>query len=665
MMKKVMILLSFLLFQDIALASSWPVTFTDSLDHEITISRKPARVVSVVPGLTEIIFAIGAGDTVKGVTHYDTWPPETSKAEIVGGFFAPSVEKIRELKPDTLFVSSIQKKLIAAFEHTDCQIICLESHTLSDNYASILLMGKIFGCADQALEQVDRIKKEIELVSEKVAGIPASKRLRVMRLMGRDSVMTPGDDSFQNEYIRLAGGIPPKLGKNGSVVPVTKEEWTAFNPQAVYGCGGDRQVVENLLNQPGWKDVDAVKNGKILLFPCELTCRASVRSGYFVSNLAARIYSELFGKPENQVIEDQIVKSVPVSLNLDYVKQSRVVHTSIFDFIHKNLLVEFKTPMTVVSTLEGQRKNIRFVGNSYSPPQVWEIYHQIGLDASRARLYNTLKIDGKETSFLFTGADMDNLTVTSRKFKDMEVTALITAGVETNAVRMSQDTGNFYEPGTINMILMANMKLSARAMTRAIISATEAKTAALNDMDIRSSYTPLTNPATGTGTDNIIVVEGTGTLLDNAGGHSRLGELIARAVYEGVQKAVYRQNALTQKRNIFERLRERKIDLSGLIAGCECAVDKGELARSLEYLLMDTRYAGFLEAAFGISDLYGRGLVQDLGAFRLWCTQVRDEIAGQPLKAKQPSDSGDGSLPEPLSLALGAMLDGLRFRAEE
>jgi len=658
-------LLSFLLLQDISSALSWPVAFTDSLGHEITISRKPARVVSVVPGLTEIIFTIGAGDAVRGVTHYDTWPPETSKAEIVGGFFAPSAEKIRELKPDILLVSSIQKKLIAEFENTDCRIICMENHTLSDNYTNILLLGKIFGRADQALDLINRIKKDIELISEKNAAIPASERQRVMRLMGRDSVMTPGDDSFQNEYIRLAGGIPPKLGKNGSVVPVTKEEWTAFNPQVIYGCGGDRQVVDNLLNRPGWKDVDAVKNGRILFFPCELTCRASARSGYFVSNLAAHIYSEQFGKPENQVIEDQIVKSVPVPLNLDYVKKSRVVHTSIFDFIHKNLLVEFKIPMTVVSTLEGQRQNIRFVGNSYSPPQVWDIYHRTGLNASRDKAYKTLKIEGKETAFLFTGADMDNLTVTSRKFKNMEVTALVTAGVETNAVRMSQDSGDFYEPGTINMILMANMKLSARAMTRAIISATEAKTAALNDMDIRSSYTPLTNPATGTGTDNIIVVEGSGTPLDNAGGHSKLGELIARAVYEGVQKAVYRQNALTQKRNIFERLRERKIELSGLIVGCECAVDKGELTRSLEYLLMNDRYAGFLEAAFGISDLYGRGLVQDLGAFRLWCTQVRDEIAGQSLEARQPSDAGDGSLPEPVSLALGAMLDGLRFRAEE
>ncbi len=72
----------------------------------------------------------------------------------------------------------------------------------------------------------------------------------------------------------------------------------------------------------------------------------------------------------------------------------------------------------------------------------------------------------------------------------MTVYALVTAGVESNAVRMSVDEGRFYEPGTINVILMTNMKLSSRARTRAIISATEAKTAAMEDLDVRSSASP-------------------------------------------------------------------------------------------------------------------------------------------------------------------------------
>lgn len=411
-------------------------------------------------------------------------------------------------------------------------------------------------------------------------------------------------------------------------------------------------------SQPGWKDVDAVKNGKIFYFPCELTCRASTRAGYFVSCLASLIYEEEFENKENQVIEDHVAKSVPLRPNLDYIKNIQIVHNYLFDFIHKTLVIELNAPMSVVSTLEGYRQGIKFVGNSYSPPQVWGIYHKIGLEASRERLYNVLQKTEKNTSFLFTGADMDNLSVKKQNFKDMEVYALVTAGVKSNAVRMSKDTGNFYEPGTINMILLSNMKLTKRAMTRAIISATEAKTAALNDMDIRSTYTSLVNQATGTGTDNIIVVEGTGTPIENAGGHSKMGELIGKAVYEAVQEAVYKQNGLIKKRDIFKRLKDRKISLSGLITECKCDADKSEMAAALEAILLDQRYASFLEAAFAISDHYEQGLIEDLSFFKAWCDLVREEIAGpQPEKTQNPVSLE--SLPDVLKMAFDSILNGM------
>jgi len=141
---------------------------------------------------------------------------------------------------------------------------------------------------------------------------------------------------------------------------------------------------------------------------------------------------------------------------------------------------------------------------------------------------------------------------------DRSLLCSILVTLKSNAVRMSVDEGRFYEPGTINIILLTNMKLSQRAMTRAIISATEAKTAALQDFDIRSSCTPLIHQATGTGTDNIIVVEGKGSKINNAGGHTKMGELIAKAVYEAVQEAVYKQNGMVFRRNVFSTSERQK-----------------------------------------------------------------------------------------------------------
>ncbi len=108
-----------------------------------------------------------------------------------------------------------------------------------------------------------KLKNTLEIVARKISGIPKIKIKRVVRIMGGDEAMVPGDDSFQNEYIRLAGGIPPDLDKIGDIVSISKEEWIRFNPRIMYCCNQDRQIVKEIMQRPGWKEVEAVKKGKI------------------------------------------------------------------------------------------------------------------------------------------------------------------------------------------------------------------------------------------------------------------------------------------------------------------------------------------------------------------------------------------------------------------
>ncbi len=286
-----------------------------------------------------------------------------------------------------------------------------------------------------------------------------------------------------------------------------------------------------------------------------------------------------------------------------------------------------------------------------------------GLSRIRKKVYSVIGKDQNNASFLFTGADMDNLAIEHARFRDMEVYALVTAGVKSNAVRMSADTGRFYELGTINIIILPNMELTPRAVTRAIISATEAKTAALEDLDIRSSQTPALNQAMGTGTDNIIVVHGTGVPIDNAGGHSKMGELIATALYHGVKDAIYKQNGIVGNRDIFQRLKERKINIFGLIdcAAIDSHTSKRELLEQVEEILLDPHYASFLESAMALGDAYERGLVRDLVEYRDWCRNVASEICGKRvdmLGKLVPSDQ----IPLVLRVSLNAILHGAYLR---
>jgi len=645
-------------------ASAFSFQFVDDGGKTIEIVKPPERVVSLVPSITEILHKIGASTAVKAITYHDVYPAANAQKQIVGGFFSPSIEVIATEKPDIIFISDLHKGVKEAFKNSNTQLVELETRSMEDSQEKILLLGNIFNKEKQAQALVQDISDQLQTVARKVERIPPGKRQRVIRLMGRSAVMTPGDGSFQNEMIRAAGGIPPQLGRKGAVTPISKEEWVKFNPQVIYGCGGDRKTAESFFSRPGWKDVDAVKNGRIFYFPCELTCRASTNTGHFVGWLSARIYSDLYSKKEFQVSDGKMAKTRKIPLDLEYVKGARIIYSTINDFLNKTLVIDFTQPLEILSTLEGTRTGIQTVGNHYSPPPSWSIEHKKGLSQSRELIYNVLKISADTSSFLFTGADMDHLAIVHKEFKDMKVYALVTAGVKSNALRMGKDEGKYYEPGTINIILLSNMKLTPRAMTRAMISATEAKTAALMDLDVRSSVAPRRHQATGTGTDNILVVQGTGIPIKLAGGHSRMGELIARAVYQGVVEAVSKQNALVPGRNIFQRLQDRNISPYELVSGaqCDCMARKGQAATDLEEILMEPRYAGFVQAALALSDAYRRGLITDLSAHKAWCKAVAEEIAGTNIpKLRDLVDTDD--MPVPLNMSLNALLNGISFRA--
>lgn len=638
----------------------YPVSLKDAGNRFVVLKSKPRRVVSLAPTVTDIMCSLGAQDALVGVTYHSTYPAEVNDKTVVGGFFRPCVERITDLKPDVIFFSGIQKEVEKHFRNSKAVLIQVDNRSMDDGYRTIEMIGKVFHRKERAAQLVSRIKAQVDKVAKKVAQIPQSKRKRVMRLMGMNHVMTPGDDSFQNEFIRAAGAIPPKLGKDGPVAKMTKEEWEAFNPQVVYYCGREWELSKKYFDKPGWRDVEAVRNKAFPQFPCELTCRASVNMGSFIEWLAATVYPEVFHDKAANVSEERIVDSKNLELDLGCIKSVKVVTSLLRDFSHQTLVIDLKEPMTVVSSLEGPVTSVESVGNHSLPPPAWNLGHEIPLHQMKASICEIIGKQPHTTSLLFTGARMDNLSLQKQVFKDMVVHALVTAGVEANAVRAGTDTGGFYEPGTINIIILTNMRLTPRAMTRSIVAATEGKTAALQDLDIRSSYTPSAQ-ATGTGTDNIIVVEGRGTKIENAGGHSKLGELVAKAVHAGVKEALAKQNGLVAHRNIFQRMKERNVDVFEIAATCMALPpDKAQrMAKNLEDLLLQPRYAGFIESAFSLSPSYEKGLVCDLTLFKEYCREIAEQVAGNKVDSMEEFIKPEAA-PKVVRMALDALINGLQ-----
>jgi adenosylcobinamide amidohydrolase len=237
-----------------------------------------------------------------------------------------------------------------------------------------------------------------------------------------------------------------------------------------------------------------------------------------------------------------------VILDLEGTKAGIIYHL-FRDMEIKTFLLSFAMRRRILSTLEGF-KEVKFVGNHYNPPQLWDFVHRNKREYEE-KIFIDLGFKPKDVAMLFTGVDMDNISIKMEEFQDIKICACVTAGIKSNAQRIGVDKagsveikeGEFQQLGTVNIILLTNASLTDGAMARSIITITEAKTLTFQDLDIRSSYNPKIQ-ATGTGTDNIIVVPGFGPKITYVGGHAKMGEIMARAVSTAVREAIFKQNVI-------------------------------------------------------------------------------------------------------------------------
>lgn len=205
-----------------------------------------------------------------------------------------------------------------------------------------------------------------------------------------------------------------------------------------------------------------------------------------------------------------------------------------------------------------------------------------------------LALDPDKVSGMGTAASMENAVVEALSFKELTVTAIVTGGIETNGGRAG-DPADYYKPmpkpkyGTINIMLLLDCDMPEGTMARALVTCTEAKTAAIQELLEGSKYS--NGIATGSGTDQTIIIANSESELymEGAGKHSKLGELIGKAVKNAVKKALAKQSGLTpaKQHDVFRRLKRFDIkagDMWQSYSAQDAAVVKPEYLLAAEKL---------------------------------------------------------------------------------
>lgn len=227
-------------------------------------------------------------------------------------------------------------------------------------------------------------------------------------------------------------------------------------------------------------------------------------------------------------------------------------------YANKSLIIKMKGKRNVLSTAPhngGYQQTLETVFNYDCKPDEGEDY---SLKAPTYQehmiiLSSELGLNPNTTAGLLTAANMENRSIQIQTYEDLTVVAVVTGGIEVNGGRVG-DPASFMEreeeytpitAGTINIMLSIHANLSQGAIARALVTCTEAKTAAIQELLAPSKYSM--GLATGSGTDgSIIITDPKSKLkLTNAGKHSKLGELIGKAVKKAVKEALKKQTKIS------------------------------------------------------------------------------------------------------------------------
>ena len=247
----------------------------------------------------------------------------------------------------------------------------------------------------------------------------------------------------------------------------------------------------------------------------------------------------------------------------------------------------------------------------------------------------SLNIDSNCTTGLITLAEMKKVGIVNKTYKNIDVLAITTAGVRTNAVKAG-DSSSYYEEngkfGTINTIILTNVCLGEETLLEAFMTATEAKTVALNDLKIPSQYS--NGYATGTGTDGLCIFSNleSDNKLTNAGKHSKLGELIGQAVIESVQKAVKKQVWISQKSqsNVLVRLNRFTLDINEFYATLNC--DKEQFIVELQKEMKKQDNVAITTSVLNLIDEVECGLIKKEDALILSKKIIKENCNSYPIK---------------------------------
>lgn len=259
-----------------------PLVFTDGLNRKVTLPGPAQKVVSLAPSNTEILFAIGAGGQMVGRDEFSDTPVEAKNLPSVGGSMGNyNLEAITGMKPDLVLAAEINTpEQVKAIEGLGIPVFYLANPVrVEDIPANVVTVGQLVGREKEAAALATDLHQRIQAVKTSLANV-AEQPVVFYELDGSDPAKpwTTGPGTYMDQMLAIAGGKNAAAGLSTQWGQISQEELLVQNPDIILlGDAAYGTTLEQVAQRPGWSEMNAVKNGRIVTFDDNLVSRPGPR----------------------------------------------------------------------------------------------------------------------------------------------------------------------------------------------------------------------------------------------------------------------------------------------------------------------------------------------------------------------------------------------------
>ena len=274
-------------------AVPYPVTVTDFQNRSVTVPKRPERIVSIGPSITEFLYALGAGPRVVGADDFSDEPAAAKQLEKVGGVQV-NFERVVSLKPDLVLSVKFSDGTIEKLVGTGLLVLVVDPQSAGDVARTAILLGRAVGSDGEAMAR--DIQKRVDDVRSKTAS--AASRPRVYHEIDASDptkIFTVGPGSYIHDLIEIAGGQNIAARATSAYPQLSAEEILRSDPEIIVLASADYAAKpDQVAARSGWSQVSAVKNKRIVTIAPDLINRPGPRVGEAAEAYARLVHPELF-----------------------------------------------------------------------------------------------------------------------------------------------------------------------------------------------------------------------------------------------------------------------------------------------------------------------------------------------------------------------------------